>query len=413
MLSDEEWAQTAQEIMTRTGLSSAGQHDDAVRWTAVRHAPDHIHIVATLAHQDGAKPRIWNDYYRVREACQAIEQRYGLHPTAPADRTAARRPTRAEHEKARRTGRPEPARITLKRHVATAAAAAASEPEFFARLQQAGVLVRTRLSTRTPGQVTGYAVALPHDTTRTGAPVWYSGGKLAPDLTLPKLRHRWQPAIGTGPIPGGHLTWHERNAIWEHAARTAAHATEQIRRLGATDPAAAADAAWAAADTLRAADAALPSRVIRQAADSYDRAARGPHGRIPRPTPVGNSLRDTARLLSALGMVTGDRTPTAIALILRLAALAETIADLRHLQQRAAQAAAARTAAERLRAAASPHTPPVRERRQDHPLTAAQLAQLEFPYPPGTLPPPTTTPATPSPAHRPSPSPPRSRGPRR
>jgi hypothetical protein len=39
MLSDTEWAEVAQEIMTRTGLSPAAQHDDAVRWAAVRHFP--------------------------------------------------------------------------------------------------------------------------------------------------------------------------------------------------------------------------------------------------------------------------------------------------------------------------------------------------------------------------------------
>ena len=42
----------------------------------------------------------------------------------------------------------------------TATAGAASEEEFFARLRDAGMLVRIRLSTRDPGQVTGYAVAL-------------------------------------------------------------------------------------------------------------------------------------------------------------------------------------------------------------------------------------------------------------
>ena len=87
---------------------------------------------------------------------------------------------------------PEAPRITLRRAVSTAAAGAASEQEFFARLDQAGVLVRKRFSTRNPGEVTGYAVALPHDTTRVGGPVWFGGGKLAADLTLPKLRCRWQ-----------------------------------------------------------------------------------------------------------------------------------------------------------------------------------------------------------------------------
>ena len=228
ILSDDEWAQVACDIMHRTGLAPYGQEDDAVRWIAVRHAPDHIHLVAMLARQDRTRPQTWNDYYRVGEACRAAEQRFGLRRTAPRDRTAARRPTRPESEKARRRGLPEAPRITLRRAVSTAAAGAASEQEFFARLDRAGVLVRKRFSTRNPGEVTGYAVALPHDTTRAGASVWFGGGKLAADLTLPKLRCRWQ---ATGPRPGDRFTAAERAAIWEHAARTAAGAAEQIRNV--------------------------------------------------------------------------------------------------------------------------------------------------------------------------------------
>ena len=89
MLSDDEWAQIASDVMHRTGLSPSGQEDDAVRWVAIRHGDDHIHIVAMLARQDGRRPPLHNDRYRIREACLAAEQRYGLRRTAPGDRTAA------------------------------------------------------------------------------------------------------------------------------------------------------------------------------------------------------------------------------------------------------------------------------------------------------------------------------------
>src|SRR5579859_5252832 len=112
-----------------------------------------------LARQDGRRPRVSNDRYRVREACLAAEQRYGLRRTAPGDRTAACRPTRAESEKGARRGLAEAPRITLRRQVSLAAAGAASEQDFFARLSRSGVLSRTRSSTRNPGQLTGYAVA--------------------------------------------------------------------------------------------------------------------------------------------------------------------------------------------------------------------------------------------------------------
>ena len=369
MLSDAQWAQAAQAVMDRLGLARAGD-DTGVRWVAVRHAADHVHIVATLARQDGRRPGVRNDFYQVRRACQEIEARFGLVRTAPADRTAARRPARAETEQAARRGWDEPPRITLRREVCTAAAGAGSEQEFFTRLAASGVLVRKRYSATRPGEVSGYAVGLPQHTTRDGGTVWYGGGKLAADLTLPKLRQRW-PAAGGGQstcigqglspaaaravlrnmvttaagqahdeaeffaglraggvlvrlrfsdrdpgqvtgyavsLPGytsgdGTQAWYgggrlaaglalprlrqrwgpargsapersgafrctgpERDAIYRHAARQATLAAEHVRRCAAADPGAAADAAWAAADTLHIAARATGNPELRRAA---------------------------------------------------------------------------------------------------------------------------------------------------
>jgi hypothetical protein len=454
MLSDAEWAQVAARVMHRTGLAPVGD-DLGLRWVAVRHAADHIHLVATLARQDGTRPRVWNDYYRVREACQDAERRFGLRSTAPADRTAARRPARAETERAARRGWAEPARVTLRREVCTAAAGANSEQEFVARLRQAGVLIRERHSTVHPDQVTGYAVGLPGHTARDGGVIWYGGGKLAADLTLPKLRARWTgSAPGHGPFagtdvppaavrgalrtaltqaadhaadeagfftrlrdagvqvrlryseidpgqvtgysvtlpghtgPSGTLQWYgggrlaagltlprlrqrwnqpqprsaersgtprftapERDTIYRHAARQARAATEHIRRCAMTDPRAAADAAWAAADTLHAAARALRNPHLRCAADSYDRAARAAYGRIPARSHDGDQLRRTARMIALAGNLTGDNTLMAIALVAQLVALTAAVAELRQAQQHAAQAAAARAATAHLHAA--------------------------------------------------------------
>src|ERR1700683_5625618 len=119
-LSDQEWAQVASLVMDRTGLAPAGD-EAGVRWVAVRHAADHVHLVATLARQDGTRPRIWNDFYRVREACREAEQQLGLAVTAPADRTAARRPSRGETEQAIRRGWTEAPRNRLPRGSRTGA----------------------------------------------------------------------------------------------------------------------------------------------------------------------------------------------------------------------------------------------------------------------------------------------------
>ena len=412
MLSDDEWAVVAHEVMHRTGLSPYGQEDEAVRWIAVRHGDDHIHLVAMLARQDGSKPSLSWERYKVRAACLAAEQRYGLRCTAPADHTAARRPSRAENEKAARRGLDEAPRITLRRLVTTAAAAAGSEHEFFARLDQAGVLVRKRFSVKSPGQVTGYSVALPGDTAKDGGPVWYGGGKLAADLSWPKLQQRWIP-IRTAPgRPHLTLTAGERNAVWDHATRAAADAAAQIRTLAWTNPAAAVDAVWATSDTLHVAAAVLGSRILHQAADAYDRAARSPYGRVPPPTPAGNRLRQAARLLSAFAYLTGDQSMAPIILITRLAALAEAVAELRESQQHVAQAAAAHAAAEQLYAAARPALP-AQPRPAQRASAAAQLAGQSFPQParPATPGQPGPAPGGSPPARRPSP--PRPRGPTR
>ena len=68
------------------------------------------------------------------------------------------------------------------------------------------------------------AVALPGDTAKTGDPVWYGGGKLAADLTLPKLRRRWhQPRcawhqlVGHGAFVIRHRPRHERAGAWHRS----------------------------------------------------------------------------------------------------------------------------------------------------------------------------------------------------
>jgi len=190
VLSDAQWADVAAEVLDRTGLAPRGD-DGGCRWVAVRHADDHIHLVVTLARQDGRRVRLRNDFYRVGEACRAVEVRFGLRVTAGRDRTAARRAGRAEIEKAARIGQPETARDRLRREVQTAAASSTGESEFLGRLRAAGVMVRERFSELNPGERTGYAVAWPGFRNRAGDPVWYGGAKLAADLSLPKLRRHW------------------------------------------------------------------------------------------------------------------------------------------------------------------------------------------------------------------------------
>ena len=121
------------------------------------------------------------------------------------------------------------------------------------------MLVRLRFSDVNPGQVTGYSVGLAGHDAGDGTALWYGGGRLAAELTLPRLRRRWDPQPGGAAERSGafRFTAPERDAIFDHAARQAAAATEHIRRSVRDDPAGAADAAWAAADTLHVAARAL------------------------------------------------------------------------------------------------------------------------------------------------------------
>ncbi|MEU8118652.1 hypothetical protein AB0C21_08065 [Spirillospora sp. NPDC049024] len=393
-MSDDEWADIAEEVMHQTGLAPRGD-DRACRWIAVRHAEDHIHLVAVLAREDGRNPNLRRDYFKVAHACHIVEDRYGLTPTAPADRTAAPRPTRAETELAHRKNWSEPPRSTLRRQVATAAAGAETEEDFFVALEQAGVLVKVRESVRTPGEITGYAVALPGHTNREGQPVWFSGGKLAANLTLPKLRCRWSAPdegthFGQRSFSQAKLTRQERDAAYQQAARAAATATWQMRHIH--DPAVRADLAAAASDVLHVTAALTGNRELARAADFYDRAAREPYGRQSPATPYGTNLRTVARVL-ALSQIGGSHShrPTLAGvlshLIVQLAALIEAIAEHRQSQQRFAQAAAARKAAAQLTQLRQPTARPTkptlfRAPANDTPEhNAARLAAAGFPLP--------------------------------
>jgi hypothetical protein len=152
-----------------------------------------------------------------------------------------------------------------------------------------------------------------------------------------------------------------------------------------TDPAAAADAAWAAADTLHSAARALRNPHLRCAADSYDRAARAAYGRIPRRSHHGEQLRRTARMIALAGNLTGDNTLLAIALMAQLVALTAAVAELRQAQRHAAQAAAARAAAAHLHSAVTqarsqvPRFGPRQSQRTARATSAGESIRRDFP----------------------------------
>lgn len=109
--------------------------------------------------------------------------------TKEGDGTAAKRPTSAERRKAERLGQDATSRELLREHVHRALAGAADEAEFFDRLAAEGIRTKQRIAPS--GDALGYSVAKVSDRNRAGDPIWFSGSKLAPDLSLPKIRERF------------------------------------------------------------------------------------------------------------------------------------------------------------------------------------------------------------------------------
>ena len=375
-LTDEEWADVVGEYVHRMGLAPRSD-EEAVRWVAVRHADNHVHVVATLARQDGK--RVWprNDFYRAREASLVVEARYGLTRTSPADRTGDRQTSRAEQRRHARQieqrathGRPAPKgpdREVLRGKVRAALAGADSFAEFSERLSRDGVLVRPRMSVLNPEEVTGYAVALRAtgtDAAEGVEPVWFGGGKLAPDLTFPQLQARWcheatapHPAATVRGTRGGlELDPGERQALWEAAGRAIGRADEQLRAAASGEPAAraTAEAAAIAASEVFAAVGRLTERSgagpLHQAAETYNRAARGLRRRPPVPTGPARGTRRAAGGLRGMEFVRNADTRKLLQTLEQLRHLSLTLAALREQQGRSAQAAAARRAAELLSA---------------------------------------------------------------
>lgn len=345
-LTDAQWEMIARRLMTATGL-----HQEGCRWIAVRHADDHIHLVATLV-SEGTGRRVYprTDFPKLREACQQLERELGLARTPGIDGTAARRPTRREVGKAERIGRGEPARVELRRVVSQAAAAARDGGEFLRLLQREGLVVRVQRTS--VGQVRGYAVGLPADLTAEGSSVVYSGSKLARDLTWPKLLERWASTPTYEPVPlprteFGHPTPAARRAVLAEAAEVVNRAAATLR-AGHEDGDGISHATGEVLATLSAAKEGREPGELSAVLDAFDRAGRTPERVLPSSLgPLARELRWAARHLARIGALPGrghEKFATA-ALLVALASLVVEIGAWHQMRGRVHQAAAARLAA--------------------------------------------------------------------
>ncbi|MFF3273138.1 relaxase/mobilization nuclease domain-containing protein [Streptomyces chrestomyceticus] len=338
-LSDTEWATIARRIVAATGIAPDGD-PDGCRWVAVRHADDHIHIAATTVRGDLRPARHWNDYLTADKELAAIEEEYGLQQVVRGDRTAAKRPTRAEQEKTRRNGHATTARECL-RTTARTAVSVATSPEEFLGILTATDNVLVEIQRFPSGDLRGYKIALKGDTNAAGEPIWYSGSKLAPDLSFPQIRDRLtsanQPAQATGPYRPD--PWHQATAAAECIPG----------HLGQDDDAAAQAHISAFGEALDALPLLAPQEIrpqLRQAAAAFERATRS---RTRAEHEHARALRGAIR---AMRTQPAPRDGAMLAMFLDVAVVAVIAAGRwHHLRQHGQQVIATRQALVHLQAA--------------------------------------------------------------
>nr|MDQ2708767.1 hypothetical protein [Actinomycetota bacterium] len=356
VLSDAEWARVVADVMDATGIAPHGD-EGGCRWVAVRHAPDHVHIAAVLVREDTlARVYPFRDYQQTRVVMEAAEMRLGLMATAPADRTAVGASTRAEMEKAAARGLVEPPREWLRRAARVAAVQAHEPRAYFQALQSLGVMVAPRLSDE--GELLGYSVASPGDVNAEGLPVWFSGSTLAQDLSLPRLRARWEST----PAPTAQREVPESLEASVVAGAVVAEAVSAMERAAATlavgeDDGGGGDAGGIvhAVEDMLAAVTVVTSNPFSDAGvsppggpvDVYQRAAR--QAGVGQPTRWGRAatdLRGAAWQLAGVGMLAGMPGGGAASanLVVALASLIAEVAAYHETRQHLAQARAACTA---------------------------------------------------------------------
>jgi len=412
-LTDTEWETVAETVAAKLGLTATEDRAGA-RWFAVHHGAasgdrDHIHFVATLVREDGRGIYLNKDKLALREVAKQMQARFGLEvrtrepgagvrelsrpelaATLPAGEQRDQRdqqpaaPSRhsdVEQQERDRGGEGgvvvepvaavEVPRRRLERAVRAAAAAASTEAQWLSRLGELGVEVAPRWA-RGGDRVVGYRVTLPD--TRTGQAgskaVWFGGGKLAHDLTLPALRAGWTrdgdpvtawrrastpaptpaPAPDPAPVVGGQ--GHDHTAAPTStragpedlgtkftAARTTLRGAMFTAREVGGDGAAVARAARDTAGLLAAfAEHAPPADQRRLVAASAHlaRAGQVAHGQ-PRGarSPLGTGFAQVAA--TVLTAASGGTASTA-ALLAQVARLTRTVAELHAVQHRVAAA---------------------------------------------------------------------------
>ncbi|MGO1056962.1 relaxase/mobilization nuclease domain-containing protein [Crossiella sp. CA198] len=365
-LGDARWRELVEQAVDRMGFGPTKDGRAGCRWVAVHHGPskdgnDHVHLAVNLIRGDGAVADTYRDWPRWRQWCLDVERRLGLTPTSPANKTAPLRSTRAEVEKAARTGRAQTSREYLRQVTRAAALEATSADEFIGRLQnEQMVSIEPRWGA--DGELTGYRVGLRFDRSSSSSDgqVWFNGSSLARDLSAPKLVHRWmsepdaqQRAAEPGKPERPDLV--ERRLAVTAAEGAANRARKALAAVVRAEDMTAIDLADGIAHStlglLTASAKAfddIGAGPLKTAAEAYELAAGAAH-RV-QPTywaPIAVELRMAARRLARAGALSkrGNGGIAFLALATALASLLAEIGAWRELTRQRAQAVAARRAA--------------------------------------------------------------------
>ena len=332
-LAEERWAEIAEAFVEQMGFAGGETGKAQCRWVAIRHGrsaggSDHAHLVVTLVAEDGSKASVHNDRPRAQKACRELEQRYGLRRLEARTREAGSRGLKhgelaADRRRGRQLGErgehsERSTRQTLERIVRACATASRNESEFIQRLRDEGIKCRVRFREGGTDVVVGYSVRLSGPADGPRKTVWYGGGRLARDLTLPALRRGWgqteeaqQGAINewkkTATAPRSpaerQAELEERALVWHRCTTVLERVRQQLRAAG-SDPAAIAHTAREGAGVLAAWSLALEGDRPGALARAARQLARS--GELPAHTPPAPQMLSRASGLALFMLAAGE-----------------------------------------------------------------------------------------------------------
>jgi hypothetical protein len=190
-LPDVKWRDISRDYIQGMGFQDTN-------WVSVNHGPsakgnDHVHVVASLVTDQGTQAKVWQERYRSQKLAAELEDKHGLEPL-PGRRQGlgSQASSQKDLARARDQGLPESRRSEIERTVRASANVVSDLEAFKYILKANGLEFHPYVSSG--GTVTGYSVSSVATKTKQGVVHRWAGGKLARDLSLPRLQEVWKSA---------------------------------------------------------------------------------------------------------------------------------------------------------------------------------------------------------------------------